>query len=81
MLATPFAVATHHESLSRGRKPEDLELLEMVDGGVFIADLYEDFSVERQPRVIPLSGQGVKGFLRKYPRLRNVARRIARGFR
>lgn len=80
VLATPDVIATHHESVSRGRRPEDLELLEMVQGGIAIADLYEDFSTERQPRAIPLQGGvGVRGFLAKNPRLKKFVKGVARG--
>ncbi len=47
-LFTPYAVGTHHESLSRGRTPEDMELLEMTQNGVPVANLYEDLNAELQ---------------------------------
>lgn len=48
IICTPFAQAIHHESKSRGRMPEDLELLEMVRSGLMISDLYETFQAEHQ---------------------------------
>jgi len=53
-LHVPWLKATHHESVSRGVRPEELELLELVQGGVSISDLWSDLEAEQQPMVIPL---------------------------
>lgn len=57
-ICTPFAQAIHHESKSRGRMPEDLELLEMVRSGLIISDLYETFQAEHQAARISLQPGG-----------------------
>ena len=44
----------HRESRSRGRKSEELELLEMVRQGIPITDLYPDFIAEKQPMLVEL---------------------------
>jgi len=67
---TPFARATHHESVSRGRSPEELELYEMVKCGVPIPDLYADFYAEKQPMLLRL-GTGAP------PPLLKLAKRLA----
>ncbi len=53
-LIVPWIEATHYESASRGVRPEELELLELVQSGVTIADLWGDLEAERQPMTIPL---------------------------
>jgi len=53
-LHVPWLEATHYESASRGVRPEELELLELVQNGLRISDLWSDLEAERQPMVIPL---------------------------
>ena len=53
-LHVPWLRATHHESASRGIRPEELELLELVQNGLRISDLWSDLEAERQPMIIPL---------------------------
>lgn len=53
---TPYAIATHHESKSRGAQPEELEWLEMVQLELPIPDFYADFTAENQPMSIALGG-------------------------
>lgn len=53
-LYTPQATAYHHESLSRGRIPEELELLEMSQLGLTIASVWDDLNSEKQPCRIQL---------------------------
>jgi len=54
-LHIPWLEAVHHESASRGARPEELELLEMTEQGLPIADLWSDLSAQRQPMFIPLT--------------------------
>lgn len=56
VLFTPYAVATHFESKSRGAQPEEIEWLEMVRMGLPIPDFYADFVAENQPMRIELGG-------------------------
>jgi GT2 family glycosyltransferase len=53
-LHVPWINAIHHESVSRGVRPEELELLELVQSGMKISDLWSDLEAERQPMIIPL---------------------------
>lgn len=64
VLYTPRARAVHRESQSRGLSPEDIELLEMERSGLPIADLFADFSAEKQPMVLDLKMQSAPAFQR-----------------
>jgi len=79
VMYTPFATAIHHESLSRGRKPEELELIEMVESGLPIFDLFADCYAEKQPTLVSLElapmGQ-VAARLKRSKALRGVVRRM-----
>ena len=50
----PDIVAVHYESESRGRIPEEYELLQLWENGIPVADLFADFEAELQPMVIDI---------------------------
>lgn len=82
-LHVPWLEAVHHESASRGRRPEELELLEMVRQGVPISDLWSDLQAARQPMYIPLgpSKSAFQSVVRKIsnsPKLLSGAEAICR---
>lgn len=49
------AVATHYESLSRGRSLEDVELLDLVEAGVEIGSLQDELVLKRSPKVLSVA--------------------------
>lgn len=56
VIFTPRASGNHFESRTRGRMPEELELYEMVQFGLPISDLQDDFSSLLQPTRLEFSG-------------------------
>ncbi|MBL7662132.1 glycosyltransferase [bacterium] len=73
VILNPFAEATHYESISRGRSVEELELSELMDQGVPIADLFHDRDAIYQPEIIDLDP------LRSSKTLRKIVRSIKSG--
>ena len=58
ILHTPRATAIHHESISRGRSVEDIELWDMERNGLEIADLKQFLGYSHQPQIIKTGSVG-----------------------
>ena len=71
---SPNVRATHHESPSRGRSVEDLELYDLSLLGVGVAQLHEQFQVENQPQLISIGAND--GFGSNLPNLEVVVEKI-----